>query len=75
MTDNPIGFRDRLNASVLLRVTPEYGTIREAQSRHERAQPSGLTPSSEAGFPGDRRHTDPLGHSEQTQYAGGVNGQ
>jgi hypothetical protein len=28
---NPIGVLDRLNANVLLAVTPEYGTVKKAQ--------------------------------------------
>lgn len=45
MADDPISLRDRLNASVLMRVTPEYGAIRKAQGRHERHKPAGLAPS------------------------------
>jgi hypothetical protein len=32
-TSNPIGFFDKLNASVMLAVTPEYSKIKAARSK------------------------------------------
>ena len=32
-TSNPIGFFDKLNASVLLAVTPEYSKIKAAEAK------------------------------------------